>query len=194
MQGENPFQISSSSKLDAEAALREAERWLRPLPEKELRRELVALHLKTVSQKTAGADLDLQLEIYLSELQKFPGDITRDVLRRWSGKFFPAFAELREAIATDRRNGERRLRIAALRLFLDGDKEDKPKGKPPTDEQMKRARNHFRPEHSISELDEEKIKGLEAVDKLPESIAHRNSDGNWISPAKLARIAKGSAA
>lgn len=114
-----------------------------PLPEKALRREIVALHVKTLSQKAVAVDLELMLEIYLSELRAFPGDVVRDVLRAWSGKFFPARAELKRAITNDRRVSERKLRIDALKAFLSGEQLKEPKGLPPTEAQIRRNQQHF---------------------------------------------------
>ena len=129
-QGENPFQIVCASRDDAEHALIEARRWLKPLPQQDLRQELVKLHVKTASAKSGAIDLELTLEVYLDGLQAYPGDVVRDVLRNYPGKFFPAFAELRQAITTDKRIAGRLQRIDALEDFLDGKPEQTPKPRP----------------------------------------------------------------
>ena len=129
-QGENPFQIVCTSRDDAEHALIEARRWLKPLPQQALRQELVKLHVKTASAKTGAVDLELTLEVYLDGLQAYPGDVVRDVLRNYPGTFFPAFAELKQAITTDKRIAGRLQRIDALEDFLDGNPKQTPKPRP----------------------------------------------------------------
>lgn len=188
MQGENPYHISGS-RTDAESAICEAERWLKPLPQIDLKRELVALHLKTKSAKSGETDVELLLEIYLSELRAFPGDVVRDVLRGWSGVFFPAWAELKEEIIQDRRIRERRLRIVALREFLRGSAEETAKGPRPTDEQIERNSRYFKTNDAPVDLnlDEAKIEALKKIDQMPQQIAHRKNTSNWVSTDVLAK-------
>ena len=163
-QGENPLHISGS-RIDAERALTEARGWMRPLPDAALRQELVALHLKTVSRKGTEIDLNLRLEVFLKELSAFPGDVVRDCLRHWPDKFFPAWAELREAIAADRRIRERRQRIGALERFLIGAQDTERQGPPPTDEQVERMRKHFAPNWAPEVSGETKAR-LAEVDRV----------------------------
>ena len=169
LQGENPFLISGS-RDDAQEAYIEARTWLRALPEKDLRHELLALHVKTVRANNGDMDLELTLEVYLAELKAYPGDVVRDVLRNWPGKFFPAWAELKDAITQDRRIRERRQRIEALGAFLDGRQPDEPERKPPTTAQIERNAVYVKRLAGLgpgTHFDEDKLARLAAVDELP---------------------------
>lgn len=124
--------------------------------------------MKTVSAKAAETDLDLTLEIYLHELQNFPGDVVRDALRRWAGKFFPAWAELREILLSDPRIKARTQRINALSAFLNGRQEQQPERIPPTQAQIDRNAAYAKRLSGLAETtfyDAEKLARLAAVDE-----------------------------
>lgn len=140
-EGQNPVEIYGSSKADAEAALNEYQNLMRPAQAKALREALVALDQKTKRTKENETDLTLQLKIYLSELQKLPGDIALDVINNWRGTFFPAWGEIYDAIVADPRMTLRRRRIRALMDFITGEPE-KPR-KPVTPEQIERNWNEW---------------------------------------------------
>lgn len=119
IQGQNPYHILGSSKVDAEAALREAELWLLPADEARLKQALVALHATTHKQKSDDRAVTFQLKLFHEGLQGFPGDVVLDVINRWSGKYFPALNELKAEITKDARMRERTNRIRALKDYLE---------------------------------------------------------------------------
>ena len=165
IQGENPIWIESRSREDAEAAYREAQQWLSPLPPERLIGLLGELNLKTIPRAEDGDDREGRFRLYARELQAFPGDVVRDCLRNWPDKFFPAWTELRDAIAGDRRIKERRQRVDALRKFLNGEQGGEPLGPPPTDQQIQRMRDHFAPDKPPP-LSPEKLARLAEVDRV----------------------------
>ena len=178
MQGENPYRVSGS-RDDAAFALDEARRWLKPLPEKDLRQELAALDVKTAKRGETQKELRLRLEIFTAELRKYPGDVVRDALRGWRGVFFPAWAELRDAIEGDRRALERRQRIAALEAFLNPAPAE-PIGEPPTEEQIARNAQWASELRGGGDtgLSEEKRARLAEVDRLHGDSA-KPKLGSW---------------
>ena len=77
----------------------------------------------------------------MRDLSAYPGDIALDAVEGWSGRFFPAWIELKEEILSDKRLVQRNRRIRALQEFINAKPE--PERKPVTDEQIKRMKRAF---------------------------------------------------
>ena len=166
-QDQNPYRIESSSRADAEAALREAQNWLSPLPWDRLVKLLGELYLKTARRSEEDFDRDALFSLYGRALSAYPGDVVRDAINGYRGKFFPALVELQDEISTDRRIRERRLRIEALRAFLNGDQGEKPI-KRCTPEQLEQIKKKYGWEGSevYAPPSEEVAENLARVDAL----------------------------
>lgn len=116
--GQNPVTVLGSSREEARSALSEYQTLMQAADDQALRQALVILSAKTITRNQSDSDLELTLEIYLKSLKSLPGDISLSVINSWSGKYFPAWAELSEAILSDSRYIQRRRRINALREFI----------------------------------------------------------------------------
>lgn len=77
-----------------------------PLPRDEIVKLLARLKVVTIRRGEGEADLTLQFSAYADDLSKWPADVVREVLMAWDGKWWPALAELEDAmtpLATPRR-------------------------------------------------------------------------------------------
>ena len=71
---------------------------MQPAPRQLIGRELTRLRAVTVSRNAGTEDQTLILSAYADGLAEYPADAIVDALRHWRGKFWPALAELWEAI------------------------------------------------------------------------------------------------
>jgi len=71
---------------------------LAPADKADLYRWLAELSLVTIMRGHAGAGAELMITAYTKRLLTYPGDIARQVLESWSGKWFPTWAELDDAL------------------------------------------------------------------------------------------------
>ncbi len=85
------------SEIERSAALAVVGNTLDPAGEDFALTELARLRTMTIS-RDVGQDLALVLSAYADELQRYPADAVREVLRGWRGKFWPAWAELAERL------------------------------------------------------------------------------------------------
>lgn len=186
MQGENPYQIESRSRSDAEAAFRELQAWMRPLPEARMFGALGELYIRTARRGEGETDKEALFRIYARDLAAYPGDVTLSAITGYRGTFFPALGELQEIIERDSRIRERRLRLEAFRAFLTGEPE-KPKGPPPTAEQIERNAQWAREMsgNKPAPISQEKLDRLAEVDRVHGDAA-KAKGGNWKSLAHLA--------
>lgn len=70
----------------APASVREIEHWLGELS------------VITVRRNESEAEAQIALSAYSKRLRDYPGDIVRDTLLGWTGKWFPAWAELKDVL------------------------------------------------------------------------------------------------
>lgn len=129
----------SGSLSDARQALVEAQRWLGPAVEETLQRALGELYIRTARRAEEAAERKALLRLYARELSALPGDLVLEAIRAYRGTFFPALDELRGPVERSGRLRERRLKIAAIREFLNAP-EEKPVRRAPTDEQRAKMR------------------------------------------------------
>lgn len=193
VQGESPILIESSSRADAEAALREIDHWLAPLPEKRMYGLLGELYLKTARRTERDDDKEGLFRLYARELARYPGDLLANYINNYRGTFFPVLAEIQNAMERDWRFAERRRRREALCAFLGGEQCDEPRRSRPTTEQIRRNERYFsadREPKSIVPLSDEKLAALEKIDRMPAQIAHRKKNpGKWKPIAELRKTA-----
>ena len=91
----------SLSRDEIQAALRVIDQHRAPAPPERLFEWLGVLHTKTIQRKQDQPGIDLTMRVYVTELSKYPADITQTVLTNWPerNKWWPAWAELKEDIA-----------------------------------------------------------------------------------------------
>ena len=186
MEGENPIHVDSSSKDDVETALRESQRWMRPLPESRLIALLGELYLKVPSQFREDIDREAMFRLYARELSAYPGDVVRDAIRGYRGEFFPGLPKLQIAIEADDRIAARRRVVDALESFLRKDVvEDVPPHRRPTQAQIERNERHFRSQPP-KVYSQETLDRLAEVDRVHGDKA-KAPGGKWKSVEELAR-------
>ncbi len=110
--------IATGSRQDAQSALNELRNWMAPASMEALVVALSELYLTTARAKEVDDDLKAVVALYSRKLRDYPGDIACDVVEKYAGKFFPAFADLRDAIISDSRFVERRARLIALEEYI----------------------------------------------------------------------------
>lgn len=82
----------------------------------------------------------LTMAAYIKRLLPYPGDIVRQTLQEWSGKWFPTWSELKEILEA-RMASRAAIRTALCNLMPKADEEPAPGGKPKrTLEELKQAR------------------------------------------------------
>ena len=90
-----------------------------PAPKAECVKELIRMKTLTAAPKQTDRDIEMEMEIYASELQRYPLDTVRDVCRWWPrlecGTFFPAWSEIQPML--DERVLKRRALLNALRRW-----------------------------------------------------------------------------
>lgn len=69
-----------------------------PAPPQSIEEWLAEVQLITVSPSYGEVETGLQLRAYVDRLGAYPADVTRDVLLGWDGRFFPAWADLKERL------------------------------------------------------------------------------------------------
>lgn len=89
--------VAPVSQADHAAALAFVDEALEPAGEDFVLAELARLRAMTVS-RDVGQDLALVLAAYADELQRYPADAVREVLRGWGSKWWPAWNELRDQL------------------------------------------------------------------------------------------------
>ena len=89
---------------------------MKPLPVKEISRELTILNALTKRRKEDQGDMKLMIAAYVEKLLPYPGEAVVHVLRKWPetqwGKWWPSWAELYALLES--RVAERRLMLEAL--------------------------------------------------------------------------------
>lgn len=142
------------------------------------------LYLKTIRRGEGDVDREGLFRIYARDLSFFPGDVVADAIRNYRGKYFPALIELQDSIEKDRRISERRLRIEALRAFLNGEQQDC-NGPPPTEAQLERNQRWVKTRKEDTAVIESKVVRLAEVDRLHGEGAKSQNKRNWLSPSQL---------
>ena len=120
--------VDLATEADLQRAKSILEASMAPADEADLYRWLAELSLLTVTRAHAGASAELMITAYTKRLLTYPGDIARQVLETWSGKWFPVWADLNDALG--RLLAERRTIVdavstkLALRRSLQGESGD----------------------------------------------------------------------
>jgi hypothetical protein len=76
---------------------------------------IAELSLITAKRNTSDAAAELLLTAYTTRLANYPGDIVRETLQTWAGKWFPTWGELKEIL--DARVAERGTIQTALSVY-----------------------------------------------------------------------------
>lgn len=186
---QNPLQITASYRSDAEAALREAFRWLQPLSREAALGLLSQLYLKTVRAGTTDEDFRARIAIYARELERYPADIAKDAINGWRGQFFPTWGELAMSIEADRRIAQRRRVVDALEEFLVPKAEPVKTGKPVDDEFIEKMRAKYRRAETEQEatLTPEQYERIKRVDEQFGEAA-KAPNGKWRPISELAKL------
>lgn len=71
---------------------------LAPASDNDIQLWLVELSTITARRSEGAEDAALTLVAYTSRLNQYPGDIVRQTLKDWSGKWFPTWGELKEIL------------------------------------------------------------------------------------------------
>jgi hypothetical protein len=90
------LELSAPTDLCAAVGLvREA---LAPAPMGRIEGWLAELDVLTARRGGSATEAGLLLSAYAGRLRNYPGDIVRDVLAAWPGKWFPTWAELQDVL------------------------------------------------------------------------------------------------
>lgn len=106
--------LSLSSSADLRAALRVVEESLAPAPLERIEHWIAEVNAITARRGETAAEAELALTAYSSRLRQYPGDIVRDTLLSWGGKWFPTWGELKEIL--DVRTSPRTQMLLALKV------------------------------------------------------------------------------
>lgn len=92
----NPAPEWPVSGQDLSRALTLVRRSLSPIPMDEARILLARLKAKTRSRSETDSDIAFQIAVYAEDLQEWPADVARKVLREWANThpFWPTWADL----------------------------------------------------------------------------------------------------
>lgn len=88
--------ITLAASADLGAALRVASEALLPAAVPQIERWIGELSVITARRAESQFEAELSLSAYSSRLAGYPGDIVRDTVLGWSGKWFPTWAELKD--------------------------------------------------------------------------------------------------
>lgn len=121
-------EVALTDGANIEKALRVAEASMAPAAPPNIGAWLTELHHITARRNEDADSATLTMAAYIKRLLQYPGDIVRQTLQEWSGKWFPTWAELKEIL--DARTAPR----VAIRDAIAGMKPD-PK-MPPAFEEM----------------------------------------------------------
>lgn len=116
-----PWIVTAPSRSELDAAIVEAEGWLRPATLEKLLTELSKLYMRTARRPEGDHDRKTVLKLYAVELAKFPGDLVLAQIEAYRGTFFPALDELRTPIEKSRILRSRWLKLEALRRGIVGE-------------------------------------------------------------------------
>ncbi len=120
-----PMLKEGATREDAQAATQRVWDSLAGASPMQIGKELSRLRYRTKMRSEGDADTEGQIAVYLEDLQKYPVDVVRVVLRGWVdgppeiAKWFPAWAELREEL--DRRIARRKLMLRCLIAVTEGE-------------------------------------------------------------------------
>lgn len=110
------METTLSSSADLSSALAVAEESLLPAPIEKIEDWLGELSAITARRSETAIEAEISLSAYSSRLTTYPGDIVRDTLLTWSGKWFPTWGELKEIM--DARTAPRTaIRDAVLKVL-----------------------------------------------------------------------------
>lgn len=91
-------EIALASNADHKAALATINHTMAPADEGDMEIWVAELTLVTARRNTSEAESELFLTAYTSRLKAYPGDIVRQTLKDWDGKWFPTWGELKEIL------------------------------------------------------------------------------------------------
>jgi hypothetical protein len=91
-------QVIPSAGTNLGECMRTIAEVMAPAPRKRILGWLAEVSTITARRNTDEAESTLTLEAYCSRLLQYPGDIVRDTLLGWSGKWFPTWGELKEIL------------------------------------------------------------------------------------------------
>jgi hypothetical protein len=112
-------EIALTSSADHKAALAIIDQTMAPADEGDMEIWLAELTLVTARRNTSEAESELFLTAYTSRLAAYPGDIVRQTLKDWDGKWFPTWGELKDILEA-RVAPRRAIRTALCDLRPDG--------------------------------------------------------------------------
>jgi len=110
------METTLSSSADLPSALMVVEESLLPAPIEKIEDWLGELSAITARRAETAIEAEISLSAYSSRLSTYPGDIVRDTLLTWSGKWFPTWGELKE-IMDVRTSPRAAIRDAVLKLI-----------------------------------------------------------------------------
>lgn len=132
-------EIACTTSADHKAALATVSQTMAPADEGDMEIWLAELTLVTARRNTSEAESELFLTAYTSRLAAYPGDIVRQTLKDWDGKWFPTWGELKEIL--EARTAPRvAIKTALSNLMPDRLALPAPKKETRTLEELKQAR------------------------------------------------------
>jgi len=99
-------EVSTAKTTDIVSCQRIVAKAMAPASDREMAIWLAELSTISVRRSESAQEGALAITAYTRRLRDYPGDIVRDTLLNWAGKWFPTWAELKEIL--DARTGPRR--------------------------------------------------------------------------------------
>jgi hypothetical protein len=105
-------EVQLTPSADPRRALAACRAAVAPATDDQMDEWLTELMLVSARRAADTDTVDLTMEAYIKRLRPYPGDVVREVLQSWSGKWFPTWGELKEVL--DDRAGPRFAIMAKL--------------------------------------------------------------------------------
>ena len=117
--GVEGYELRGYDGREREEALEILRALCRPASHRECLKEVARLKALTAAARVGEQDLEIQLEVFAEELERYPMDVVRSACRDWprcpGGKWWPSWAELRDMC--DERFLKRKALLVALERY-----------------------------------------------------------------------------
>jgi hypothetical protein len=91
-------EVMLASSANVQAAREVLAESMAPAPARKIEHWIGEVSAITARRSETAEEAEIALSAYTARLRKYPGDIVRDTLLAWSGKWFPSWGELKEIL------------------------------------------------------------------------------------------------
>jgi hypothetical protein len=91
-------EVMLASSANVQAAREVLAESMAPAPARKIEHWIGEVSAITARRGETAEEAEIALSAYTARLRKYPGDIVRDTLLAWSGKWFPSWGELKEIL------------------------------------------------------------------------------------------------